>query len=68
MPSTTRSEIPGGTSTDLFASPSGEPNIHTESPTVREDRQYEFTSVQTLRGMEGKTIAKWQGLGWEVVK
>jgi hypothetical protein len=33
---------------------------------VVDDVQYEFTSVQAIRGTEGKTIAKWGKDGWEV--
>jgi hypothetical protein len=33
---------------------------------VVDDAQYEFTSVQAIRGMEAKTIAKWERDGWEV--
>ncbi len=28
--------------------------------------QYEYTSVKTVRGTEGRTIAKWQDDGWEL--
>jgi hypothetical protein len=35
-------------------------------PGVVDDAQYEFTSVQALRGTETKTIAKWEKDGWEV--
>ena len=31
-----------------------------------DDAQYEFTSVQALRGTEAKTIAKWERDGWEI--
>lgn len=32
-----------------------------------EDVQYEFKSVQTVRGTESRSIAKWEGAGWELV-
>jgi len=35
-------------------------------PGVVDDAQYEFTSVQTIRGGEAKTIAKWKTDGWEL--
>jgi len=35
-------------------------------PGVVDDVQYEFTSVQAIRGTEGKAIAKWEKDGWEV--
>jgi hypothetical protein len=35
-------------------------------PAVVDDVQYEFTSVQALRGTEAKTIAKWEKDGWEL--
>ncbi|WP_170977745.1 DUF4839 domain-containing protein [Blastococcus sp. CCUG 61487] len=31
-----------------------------------DDVQYEFTSVQAVRGTETKTIAKWQKDGWQI--
>ncbi len=31
-----------------------------------DDVQYEFTSVRAIRGMEARTIAKWQMDGWEL--
>ncbi|MCZ2859979.1 excalibur calcium-binding domain-containing protein [Blastococcus sp. VKM Ac-2987] len=31
-----------------------------------DDAQYEFTSVQAIRGTEAKTIAKWRTDGWEL--
>ena len=31
-----------------------------------DDPQYEFISVQVIRGTEGKTIAKWEKDGWEL--
>jgi hypothetical protein len=33
---------------------------------VVDDAQYEFTSVQAIRGSEAKTIAKWEKDGWEL--
>ncbi|MGY1827006.1 DUF4839 domain-containing protein [Blastococcus sp. SYSU DS0541] len=33
---------------------------------MADDAQYEFTSVQALRGTEAKAIAKWEKDGWEV--
>ncbi|WP_324273569.1 hypothetical protein [Blastococcus brunescens] len=35
-------------------------------PAVVDEVQYEFTSVQTIRGGEAKTIAKWRTDGWEL--
>lgn len=34
---------------------------------VDEDVQYEFKSVTAVRGTEGRSIAKWQKAGWELV-
>lgn len=34
---------------------------------VADGTTYEFKSVRALRGTEGRSIAKWQGAGWEVV-
>lgn len=31
-----------------------------------DDAQYEFTSVQAIRGTEARTIAKWEKDGWEL--
>jgi hypothetical protein len=35
-------------------------------PAVVDEAQYEYTSVQALRGTEAKAIAKWVRDGWEV--
>ncbi len=35
-------------------------------PAVADDAQYEFTSVQAIRGTEARTIAKWEKAGWEL--
>ncbi|TFV58996.1 UNVERIFIED_ORG: DUF4839 domain-containing protein [Bacillus sp. AZ43] len=42
--------------------PCGAPTV----PAVVDDTQYEYTSVQALRGTEAKAIAKWGRNGWEV--
>lgn len=34
---------------------------------VADDVEYEFKDVRAIRGMEARTIAKWQKDGWEVV-
>ena len=39
--------------------------VHTV-PTVADDAQYEYTSVQVFRGSEAATIAKWRTDGWEL--
>src|SRR4051794_5839501 len=33
---------------------------------MADDPQYEYTSVQAIRGTEAMTIQKWQNNGWEV--
>src|SRR4051794_15870864 len=39
----------------------------TESRQADDNLQYEFNSVQALRGRESSTKAKWQDQGWEFV-
>ncbi len=47
-------------------STSDESDLIPGSPTVGEAAQYEFKSVQAIRGTGAKTIAKWQKAGWEL--
>jgi hypothetical protein len=44
----------------------GPPSDVLTVPAVADDTQYEYTSVQALRGTEAKAIAKWEKDGWEV--
>ena len=42
----------------------GPPSDVLTVPAVADDTQYEYTSVQALRGTEAKAIAKWEKDGW----
>lgn len=49
--------------------PSGTHGVRSHAltvPAVVDDTQYEYTSVQAVRGTEAKAIAKWERDGWEL--
>ena len=49
-----------------WSSTQGAPSDVLTVPAVVDDVQYEYTSVQAVRGTEAKAIAKWGRDGWEV--
>ena len=49
------------------ASPPPPPSPAPQGARLSQDTQYEFKSVQALRGRENNAKAKWQNQGWEFV-